>query len=41
MVTLFLAENALKIDDIDLVITGKSGDTTHDDIYAQLNQSLF
>ena len=40
-VILFLAENALKIDDIDLVLTGKSGDTAHDDIYAQLNLSLF
>ncbi len=37
----FLAENDLTIDDIDLVITGKSGDTAHDDIYEQLNQSLF
>ena len=41
MVTAFLLENNLTIDDIDLVITGKSGDTAHDDIYAQLNQSLF
>jgi len=40
-VVLFLAENDLKMDDIDLVITGKSGDTAHDDIYEQLNQSLF
>jgi 3-oxoacyl-[acyl-carrier-protein] synthase II len=29
------------MDDIDLVITGKSGDTAHDDIYEQLNHSLF
>ncbi|HEY5326138.1 MAG TPA: hypothetical protein VIJ27_04000, partial [Mucilaginibacter sp.] len=41
MATAFLLENNLKIDDIDLVITGKSGDTAHDDIYVQLNQSLF
>ncbi|HWZ04226.1 MAG TPA: beta-ketoacyl synthase chain length factor [Mucilaginibacter sp.] len=40
-VILFLAENALKMDDIDIVITGKSGDTAHDDIYEQLNHSLF
>jgi 3-oxoacyl-[acyl-carrier-protein] synthase II len=37
----FLTENALNIDDIDLVITGKSGDTWNDDIYEQLNLSLF
>ena len=37
----FLAENDLKIDDIDLVITGKSGDIAHDDIYEKLNVSLF
>jgi len=37
----FLLENDLTIYDIDLVITGKSGDTAHDDIYEQLSQSLF
>ena len=40
-VILFLGENSLKIEDIDLVVTGKSGDMAHDDIYEQLNQSLF
>ncbi|MDR3697631.1 beta-ketoacyl synthase chain length factor [Mucilaginibacter sp.] len=40
-VILFLAENDLKMDDIDVVITGKSGDTAHDSIYEQLNLSLF
>jgi 3-oxoacyl-[acyl-carrier-protein] synthase II len=40
-VALFLAENSLNIEDIDLVITGKSGDTGHDEIYEQLDQSLF
>jgi 3-oxoacyl-[acyl-carrier-protein] synthase II len=40
-VVLFLAENSLKIEDIDLVITGKSGDTSHDEIYEKLNHSLF
>ena len=37
----FLAENDLKIEDIDLVITGKSGDIAQDSIYEYLNQSLF
>ena len=37
----FLADNDLMIKDIDLVITGKSGDTAHDDIYEQLYVSLF
>ncbi len=37
----FLEENSLNIDDIDLVITGKSGDIGHDEIYEQLNNSLF
>jgi 3-oxoacyl-(acyl-carrier-protein) synthase len=40
-VVLFLAENSLKMQDIDLVITGKSGDRRHDEIYEQLNLSLF
>jgi 3-oxoacyl-(acyl-carrier-protein) synthase len=40
-VVLFLAENSLNIEDIDLVITGKSGDTRHDEIYEKLNHSLF
>ncbi|BAU54307.1 beta-ketoacyl synthase chain length factor [Mucilaginibacter gotjawali] len=40
-VLLFLDENALKINDIDLVITGRNGDTAHDNIYKQLNLSLF
>jgi len=37
----FLAENSLSIGDIDLVITGRSGDTWHDEPYEQINQSLF
>ncbi|MFI5137133.1 MAG: beta-ketoacyl synthase chain length factor [Sphingobacteriales bacterium] len=37
----FLAQNSLSIDDIDLVITGRSGDTWHDEAYKQINQSLF
>jgi len=32
----FLAENSLKIDDIDLVITGKNGDTRNDQVYKQI-----
>jgi 3-oxoacyl-[acyl-carrier-protein] synthase II len=37
----FLAEKSLTIDDIDLVITGKSGDMNSDKIYEELNVSLF
>ncbi len=37
----FLAENSLKIDDIDLVITGRNGDTRNDEVYHQLGLSLF
>ncbi|HEY4325596.1 MAG TPA: beta-ketoacyl synthase chain length factor [Mucilaginibacter sp.] len=37
----FLEENSLKMDDIDLVITGKSGDIGQDEIYEQLSQSIF
>jgi 3-oxoacyl-(acyl-carrier-protein) synthase len=36
-ITAFLTENSLKIDDIDLVITGKNGDTRNDRVYKQLN----
>jgi 3-oxoacyl-[acyl-carrier-protein] synthase II len=32
----FLAENSLKIDDIDLIITGKNGDTRNDAVYKQI-----
>ena len=37
----FLSENSLIMDDIELVINGRSGDTVHDDIYDQLNGSIF
>jgi 3-oxoacyl-[acyl-carrier-protein] synthase II len=37
----FLEENSLKIDDIDLIITGKNGDTRNDKVYRQLDASLF
>ncbi|MDB5136491.1 MAG: beta-ketoacyl synthase, partial [Mucilaginibacter sp.] len=37
----FLAENSLKVDDIDLVITGKNGDLRNDVVYKQLGLSLF
>jgi 3-oxoacyl-[acyl-carrier-protein] synthase II len=37
----FLAMQALQIDDIDLVITGKNGDLKNDEIYRQLSLSLF
>jgi 3-oxoacyl-[acyl-carrier-protein] synthase II len=32
----FLATHAIKIDDIDLIITGKNGDTKNDEIYKQV-----
>ncbi|MEO6849961.1 MAG: beta-ketoacyl synthase chain length factor, partial [Mucilaginibacter sp.] len=37
----FLEEHSLKMEDIDLVITGKRGDFRHDEIYEQLRLSLF
>jgi len=37
----FLAENSLKPEDIDLVITGKNGDVRTDGIYKQVASSLF
>lgn len=40
-IKIFLTENLLKIDDVDLFITGKNGDTSHDDIYDRLSHSLF
>jgi 3-oxoacyl-[acyl-carrier-protein] synthase II len=40
-ITAFLQENSMKIDDIDLVITGKNGDLRNDRVYKQLSTSLF
>jgi 3-oxoacyl-[acyl-carrier-protein] synthase II len=40
-ITKFLAENNLKGDDIDLVITGKNGDLKNDAVYKQLGSSIF
>lgn len=40
-ITKFLAENNLKADDIDLVITGKNGDLKNDAVYRQLASSIF
>lgn len=40
-ITGFLADNSLTIEDIGLVITGRSGDIRQDDIYTELNNSLF
>ena len=40
-ITAFLKENSLKIDDIDLVITGRNGDVRNDATYKQLNASIF
>jgi 3-oxoacyl-[acyl-carrier-protein] synthase II len=37
----FLKSNALTINDIDLVVTGKNGDTWNDAIYKSLGDSLF
>ncbi len=37
----FLKENSVKIDDIDLVITGRNGDVRNDATYKQLNSSIF
>jgi 3-oxoacyl-[acyl-carrier-protein] synthase II len=37
----FLKSQALTIDDIDLVITGKNGDVRNDEAYEKLNASLF
>ncbi len=39
-ITKFLAENNLKPDDIDLVITGKNGDLKNDCVYKQLDSSI-
>lgn len=40
-ITKFLAENHLKPDDIDLVITGKNGDLKNDAVYKRLSSSIF
>jgi len=40
-ITKFLAENNLKPEDIDLVITGKNGDLKNDAVYKQLGSSMF
>jgi 3-oxoacyl-[acyl-carrier-protein] synthase II len=40
-ITAFLAEHSLKINDIDLVITGKNGDIKNDAVYVPLSNSLF
>jgi 3-oxoacyl-[acyl-carrier-protein] synthase II len=37
----FLSDNSLTMDDIGLVLNGRSGDKDHDDIYEQLNGSIF
>jgi 3-oxoacyl-[acyl-carrier-protein] synthase II len=37
----FLNEQSFNIDDIDLIIQGKNGDTTNDAVYAALDDSLF
>jgi 3-oxoacyl-[acyl-carrier-protein] synthase II len=40
-ITTFLRENSLKIDDIDLVVTGRNGDLRNDEVYKKLSASLF
>jgi len=40
-ITAFLKENSLTIDDIDLVITGRNGDTKNDAVYKNLTTSIF
>jgi len=37
----FLKSNVLNIDDIDLIITGRNGDTKNDEIYLTLGNSIF
>lgn len=37
----FLQSHKLTIDDIDLIVTGKNGDTRNDEVYHQLSNSLF
>jgi len=37
----FLKSNGLNIDDIDLIITGRNGDTKNDEIYLTLGNSIF
>jgi 3-oxoacyl-[acyl-carrier-protein] synthase II len=36
-----LADNSIKIEDIDLVITGKNGDLKNDEVYHTLSNSIF
>jgi len=40
-ITTFLKSHELSIEDIDLVITGKNGDTRNDEVYRELGSSLF
>jgi hypothetical protein len=40
-ITGFLAENSLKPEDINLVITGRNGDTRNDAVYQPLNSGIF
>jgi len=40
-IAVFLKSHGLKIDDIDLIITGKNGDIKNDAVYEDLSNSLF
>ena len=37
----FLAKNNVSINDIDLIITGKNGDASSDEVYDQLSETIF
>lgn len=40
-IVIFLKDNGLTVNDVDLVITGKNGDTSNDKIYIELSATLF
>lgn len=40
-ITDFIQGNSLQFSDIDLVITGKNGDQSHDQVYERLHESVF
>lgn len=40
-VEMFLSARECRADDIDLIITGRNGDARHDNIFDQLNQTIF
>ncbi|HMG82843.1 MAG TPA: beta-ketoacyl synthase chain length factor [Ferruginibacter sp.] len=40
-ITSFLSAQSISINDIDLILTGRNGDTKNDELYSQLQQSVF